>query len=72
MLSSAASKRRAHPIRRPSRRFTIIYEACSRRGRYNVAGLMAQHGDAKLLYLLPTLTNCPKTESADIYDRLAE
>jgi hypothetical protein len=26
-------------------------------------------GDEKILYLLSTLTNCPKTESADIYDR---
>jgi hypothetical protein len=30
---------------------------------------MAKHGDAKILYLLDTLTSCPKTQSANIYDR---
>jgi hypothetical protein len=30
---------------------------------------MAKHGDAKILFLLSDLTNCPKTQSADIYDR---
>ncbi len=30
---------------------------------------MAKHGDAKILFLLSALTNCPKTASADIYDR---
>jgi hypothetical protein len=48
---------------------TIVCELCGRRGRYNVQRLMAKHGDEKILYLLSTLTNCPKTESADIYDR---
>jgi hypothetical protein len=28
-----------------------------------------KHGDAKLLYLIGTLTNCPKTQSANIYDQ---
>ena len=28
-----------------------------------------EHGDAKLLYLFDTLTNCPKMQSANIYDR---
>jgi hypothetical protein len=48
---------------------TIVCQPCGRRGHYNVERLMAKHGDAKLLYLLPALTNCPKTESANIYDR---
>jgi len=48
---------------------TIACQPCGRRGRYNVKWLMARHGDAKILYLLSTLTNCPKMESADIYDR---
>ena len=48
---------------------TIICEPCGRRGRYNVARLIAKHGDAKILFLLSDLTNCPKTQSADIYDR---
>jgi hypothetical protein len=30
---------------------------------------MAKHGDAKILFVLPILANCPKTESANIYDR---
>jgi hypothetical protein len=30
---------------------------------------MAKHGDAKILYLLAELTSCPKTQSANIYDR---
>jgi hypothetical protein len=39
---------------------SIVYEPCGRRGRYNVARLMAEHGDAKLTDLLRTLANCPK------------
>jgi hypothetical protein len=30
---------------------------------------MTTHGDAKILYLFSTLTNCPKRESTDIYER---
>ena len=30
---------------------------------------MAKHGDARILCLLDELTNCPKTQSANIYDR---
>ena len=48
---------------------TIVCEPCDRRGRYNVERLMAKHGDAKILYLLAELTSCPKTQSANIYDR---
>jgi hypothetical protein len=48
---------------------TIVCQPCGHRGRYNVERLLEKHGDAKLLYLLNTLTNCPKTESANIYDR---
>jgi hypothetical protein len=48
---------------------TIVCEPCGRRGRCNVERLVAKHGDAKLLYLLDTLTNCPKARSANIYDR---
>ena len=45
---------------------TIVCEPCGRRGRYNVERLIEKHGNAKILYLLSTLTNCPKTNSADI------
>jgi hypothetical protein len=51
------------------RTLTVVCQPCGRRGRYNVERLMEKHGDAKILYLLPTLTNCPKAESANIYDR---
>jgi hypothetical protein len=54
-------------VREPT--LTVICRPCGRRGRYNVDGLIATHGDAKILYLLAELTNCPKTESAKIYDR---
>jgi hypothetical protein len=43
--------------------------ACGRGGRYNVAKLMDQHGDAKLTDLLPILTECPKASSANVHDR---
>jgi hypothetical protein len=48
---------------------SIVCEPCGRRGTYNVARLMEQHGDAKLTDLLPMLTNCPKAHSASIRDR---
>jgi transposase len=47
--------------------FELLEALLGCRGRYNVQRLM--DGDEKILYLLSTLTNCPKTESADIYDR---
>ena len=40
-----------------------------RRGSYNVAKLMAEHGDAKLTNLLVTLADCPKASSAGVHDR---
>jgi hypothetical protein len=70
------SRRRAIVRRMPKDAFTlsdvreqtltIVCEPCGRRGRYNVERLVAKHGDAKLLYLLDTLTNCPKMQSANI------
>jgi hypothetical protein len=48
---------------------TIVCEPCGRRGRYNVERLIAKHGDAKILYLLAEIINCPKARSANIYDR---
>ena len=33
---------------------SIVCEPCGRRGRYSVAKLMAEHGDAKLTDLLQT------------------
>jgi hypothetical protein len=54
-------------VREPT--LTIVCEPCGRRGRYNVERLMAEHGDAKILYLLAEITNCPKVQSTNIYDR---
>ena len=54
-------------LRNPT--LSIVCEPCGRRGTYNVAGLMEQHGDAKLTELLVTLADCQKARSASVYDR---
>ena len=54
-------------LRNPT--LSIVCEPCGRRGTYNVARLMEQHGDAKLTDLLQTLADCPKARSASIHDR---
>jgi hypothetical protein len=54
-------------LRQPT--LSIVCEPCSRRGRYNVAKLMAEHGDAKLTDLLQTLADCPKANSVSVHDR---
>ena len=43
--------------------------SCGRRGRYNVARLIEQYGDAKLPDLRHVLANCPKAGSHSIHDR---
>jgi hypothetical protein len=48
---------------------SIICEPCGRSGRYSVAKLMEQHGDAKLTDLLQALADCPKARRASIRDR---
>jgi hypothetical protein len=53
-------------VREPT--VTIVCQPCGRRGRYDVQKLMAKRGDVKILYLLADLTNCPKVQSANIYD----
>jgi hypothetical protein len=30
---------------------------------------MEKHGNGKILYVLAEITNCPKVQSTDIYDR---
>ena len=64
-----ASRRRAclSDLRQPT--LSIVCEPCGRRGRYSVAKLTEQHGDAKLTDLLLTLAACPKARSAGIHDR---
>jgi hypothetical protein len=47
----------------------VVCEPCGRRGRFNVAGLIAEHGDAKLTDLLVVLADCPKARSVSIHDR---
>ena len=39
---------------------SIVCEPCSRHGRYSVARLVEEYGDAKLTELLQTLASCPK------------
>ena len=46
---------------------SIVCEPCNRHGRYSVARLLEEHGDAKLTDLLQT--DCPKARSASIRDR---
>jgi hypothetical protein len=48
---------------------SIVCKPCGRRGRYSVARLMEQHGDAKLTDLLHILADCPKASSASVHDR---
>ena len=43
--------------------------AFGRAGRYNVAKLMEQYGDARLPELLDVLADCPKARAASVYDR---
>jgi hypothetical protein len=51
-------------VREPT--LTIVCEPCARRGRYAVARLLEEHGDAKLTDLLGMLATCPKTSSASV------
>jgi len=48
---------------------SIVCEPCARRGRYAVASLLEEHGDAKLTGVSQTLADCPKTRCASIHDR---
>ena len=50
-------------------RLSIECEPCGRRGRYSVARLIEQYGDAKLPDLRHVLANCPKAKSQSIHDR---
>ena len=54
-------------VRSPT--LSIVCEPCGRHGRYNVAKLMAEHGNAKLTDLLTKLANCRKARSHSIHDR---
>ena len=47
----------------------LVCVPCGRRGRYAVARLIAERGDAKLTDLLPALASCSsRTNAASIYD----
>jgi hypothetical protein len=48
---------------------SIVCDPCGRRGRYDVARLIEEHGDAKLTDLLVTLADCPKARSTSVYER---
>jgi hypothetical protein len=45
---------------------SIECDPCGRRGRYSVAKLMEQHGDAKLPEMRHVLANCPKAKAASV------
>jgi hypothetical protein len=50
---------------------SVVCGPCGRRGHFNVAKLIEQHGaDAKLTDLLYALAdNCPKARSVSVHDR---
>jgi hypothetical protein len=54
-------------VREPT--VTIACQPCGHRGRYNVARLIERYGDAKILFVLPAIANCPKAQSFSVYDR---
>jgi hypothetical protein len=53
----------------PRSPLSIECEPCGRRGRYTVAKLIEQYGDAKLPDLRHVLANCPKAKSHSVYDQ---
>ena len=66
----AAMRDHAHTLsdfRTPT--LSIECEPCGRAGRYNIAKLIAEYGDAKLPELVHTLADCPKARSQSVYDR---
>ncbi len=54
-------------VRQPA--LEIVCDQCGRRGRYNVARLIAKHGDAMLPELAAQIADCPKARTASVYDR---
>jgi hypothetical protein len=67
--TSDGAKRRLHLVGRPEPTLTVVLRAV-RQPR----AIQCQAADGKArrreeLFLLSDLTNCPKTQSADIYDR---
>jgi len=58
-------------VRSPT--LSIVCQPCGRRGRYDVARLIDEHGDAKLTDLLQTLADCPKAKARckAVYEGLA-
>ena len=48
---------------------SIVCEPCNRHGRYSVARLVEEHGDAKLTELIVALADCQKGRSDSIHDR---
>jgi hypothetical protein len=47
----------------------VVCDPCGRRGRYAVARLMVEHGDARLTDLLVELAECEKARSLSVHDR---
>ena len=49
----------------------VVCEPCGRRGRYVVARLLAERGDARLTDLLPDPAQCEKARCKAVYAALA-
>ena len=58
-------------VRSPT--LAIVCAPCGCRGRYTIARLIDEHGDAKLTDLLQTLADCPKANARckAVYEGLA-
>ncbi|HZZ24534.1 MAG TPA: hypothetical protein VFE60_18990 [Roseiarcus sp.] len=66
----AAMRDHAHTLsdfRTPT--LSIECEPCGRHGRYSIAKLIEQYGDARLPEPLDVLADCPKARSQSVYDR---
>jgi hypothetical protein len=68
-LSFADAKRRLHPVERSGADADHRLPAVRQARALQCQQADRQARDAKLLYLLDALTNCPKAQSVNIYDR---
>ena len=68
-LSLADAKRRLHLVGRARPDADDRLSAVRQARAVQCREAHGEHGDAKILYLLAELTSCPKTQSANIYDR---
>jgi hypothetical protein len=69
IIETILATARSHFPMFAGRRSRSFASRAARRGRYNVAKLIEQHGDAKLTDPLLVLADCRKSRSASAYDR---